>query len=83
MNRKEMLRRLQAADFALKDAALFLDTHPEDEKALAYYHKTRAEVNEMTRRYEEVCGPLTAAGVQNKQYWDWIKEPWPWERTDV
>ena len=82
MSRKEMLRRLQAADFALQDAILYLDTHPEDEKALAYYHRMKVERKEIACRFENTYGPLTSRNVENKRYWDWIKEPWPWETEE-
>ena len=39
MNRIEQLRRLQMIDFALQEAALFLNSHPDDENALQYYKK--------------------------------------------
>lgn len=82
MNRAEMLRRLQAADFAAYDAALYLDTHPNDAKALAYFYKLRAEAMELQNAYESIFGPLTWDSVKSKDHWDWINEPWPWERGE-
>lgn len=82
MTRAEMLHRVQAADFAALDAALFLDTHPDDTKALACFYKLRAEAMELRNAYESVFGPLTVDSARNKNHWDWINEPWPWERGE-
>ena len=38
---QNMMRRLQVQCFVLDDVKLFLDTHPDDRKALEYYHKYR------------------------------------------
>ena len=77
-----MLHRVQAADFAAYDTALYLNTHPDDAKALACYYKLRNEAMELRNAYESVFGPLTMGSVQNKNHWDWINEPWPWERGE-
>ncbi len=82
MTRAELLHRLQAADFAAHDAALYLNTHPTDTKALAYYYKLRAEAMELKNAYESVFGPLSVDSTRNKSHWDWINEPWPWERGE-
>ncbi len=82
MTRQELLRRVQAADFAAYDAALYLDTHPNDAHALACFHKLRAEAAEAKMAYESVFGPLSMDGVQSKSHWSWINEPWPWERGE-
>ena len=37
--RKTLLKRLQIADFVLKEVHLFLDTHPENREALEYFKK--------------------------------------------
>ncbi|MFR8975716.1 MAG: spore coat protein CotJB, partial [Eubacteriales bacterium] len=33
------MRKIMEIDFALNEMVLFLDTHPNDKKALALYHK--------------------------------------------
>ena len=82
MTRAELLRRLQAADFAALDTALFLNTHPRDTKALACYHKLKNEAEELRAQYTALFGPLRAEDVTSKTHWDWIQEPWPWERGE-
>ena len=42
-NREAALLELQQLSFSLVDLNLYLDTHPHDTEALAYYNKARAE----------------------------------------
>ena len=82
MNRErlEMLKRVMELEFTAVDLNLFLDTHPNDRKALAYFEKIVVELRKATKVYEEKYGPLTYCGVTpNKNYWQWVEEPWPWE----
>lgn len=37
-DREELLLKIQIIEFAMYDAALYLDTHPCDEAALDYFH---------------------------------------------
>ena len=38
-NRKDLLRWINIVSFAVVDAQLFLDTHPDNQEALAYFHE--------------------------------------------
>lgn len=78
MNRRALLRQLQALDFALQDTILYLDTHPDDPKALEYYRDIRARAAETRRMFEMLCGPLEAQNAAGRS-WEWINMPWPWE----
>ena len=40
----QLLRQLSAADFYAQDLKLFLDTHPDDEKALELYSEADRSV---------------------------------------
>ena len=37
--RQVLLNRVQVCDFVLLETALFLDSHPDDQQALAHYRK--------------------------------------------
>ena len=65
-NHAELYKKLAAADFALWDMHLYLDTHPGDLNAAML----RAE-------YEAACGKLTAADAHGVE---WLCDPWPWEK---
>ena len=76
--REEMMQKIRCYDFAITELALYLDTHPEDEKALCLHRKYCKEVKDLKDKYQKVFGPLTINYPCNK--WRWLEEPWPWER---
>ena len=76
--RREMIENIRCLDFAINELALYLDTHPDDEKALCLHRKYCKEAKELKDKYQKVFGPLTINFPCNK--WRWIEEPWPWER---
>ena len=76
--RREMLQEIRCLDFAINELALYLDTHPDDQKALCLHRKYCKEVKELKDKYQKVFGPLTINYPCNK--WRWLEEPWPWER---
>ena len=77
-----LLNKLRALDFAIIEAALFLDSHPTDKKALAYYKKMSEQRNMLRKQYTELYGPLTIFENTSDTDWDWVKGPWPWELED-
>ena len=77
MTRKEMLKKIKCLKFAVIELALYLDTHPDDTKALCLHNKYSKELKEMCDKYQKVYGPLTIEYPCNK--WRWLEEPWPWE----
>lgn len=77
-NKETLLKKLMSLDFATHDLALYLDTHPNDRRALEKHGKFASEYNELKKLYEEKFGPLTI--YTNMNEWNWIDEPWPWER---
>ena len=77
MTRKEMLKKIKCLKFAVVELALYLDTHPDDEKALCLHNKYCKELKELSDKYQKVYGPLTIEYPCNK--WRWLEEPWPWE----
>lgn len=77
MTRKEMLKKIKCLKFAVVELALYLDTHPDDKKALCLHNKYSKELKEICDKYQKVYGPLTIEYPCNK--WRWLEEPWPWE----
>ena len=77
--RNEMMRSVMEADFAVYDVQLYLDTHPEDEKALSMYTDLVRRAQDAKRAYEAAYGPITADAAAGKREWTWIRSPWPWE----
>lgn len=76
--REEMMKNIKCYNFAVTELALYLDTHPEDQKALCLYRKYAKELKELKDQYQKIYGPLSIYFPCNK--WRWLEEPWPWER---
>ena len=72
--RREMIEQIRCYDFAITELALYLDTHPEDEKALCLHRKYCKYVKDLKDKYQKVYGPLTIHYPCNK--WRWLEEPW-------
>lgn len=80
-NWNNQLRTLvQSTGFALHEAVLHLDTHPEDSQALAYYEQAADAYRYAVQSYERACGPLYAADAAKNESWAWTALPWPWEK---
>ena len=75
----ELLQFIYETGFAIDDIVLFLDTHPEDKKALAYYRKYQTLHREAMNEYTENYGPLLNTQVNSENCWTWNSTPWPWE----
>lgn len=78
MRRQEMIDQIKALDFAIIELGLYLDTHPEDQRALCMHREYCKQVKDLKDKYQKMYGPLTIFYPCNK--WRWLEEPWPWER---
>ena len=78
-DKQKALMRVQTNGFALDEAILFLDTHPNDKAVLDYYHKALEEYREAVNRYVEAFGPLDATQVISRERWSWVEGCMPWE----
>lgn len=80
MSRGEMMKKIQEVEFATIDLNLYLDNHPENQRALMDYNSLTSELINLKRIYEMKYGPLTNFGYAPSKYpWQWIESPWPWE----
>ena len=64
--------------FAVYDIALYLDTHPNDMRALEAHKKYTTMLHELIMAYEEIHGPMTLLS-HHGDYRKYVNEPWPWE----
>ena len=82
MNEKQLLlRKIKKYDFSLRELDLYLDTHPNCRRALALFENYKQLRQEAVREYTSKFGPITPEQNNNSQHWDWISDPWPWERS--
>ena len=78
-DRMSLLHKINEASFAMDEARLFLDTHPNCEEALAYYKDMCAVREKMVKEYTEYYGPLSSYDCFCGESWKWVDYPWPWE----
>ena len=79
-NRQALLRKVQQHYFAMVDAGLYLDGHPKNKRALAYYEEHRKIAAMLRAEYEQKYGPLSITGNNDTTAWRWVDAPWPWEK---
>lgn len=81
MDKKTILERLSALEFAAVDLQLFLDTHPDNKEAIAKYNSLLDEAADVREQYESTFGPLFSFVTMSKaDMFTWINNPWPWEK---
>ena len=78
MTRDEMIQKIKELKFGIIELALYLDTHPDDEKAICMHKDYCKKYDKLANQYQKMYGPLTIMYPCNK--WRWLEEPWPWER---
>lgn len=77
---KKYAQNVYELGFVMIETALYLDTHPNDAEALAYYAEMKEKYHEAVRLYTENVGPLDIFNVPTENnYWTWVATPMPWE----
>ena len=83
-DREAKLYTVMQYAFAINDMNLFLDTHPNDKKALRYLEELIEEEKKAKKEYMNMYGPLTVNKTKGDEF-KWLDKPWPWEdfRGDI
>lgn len=76
--RQEMLTKIREYNFTIIELGLYLDTHPDDERAICMHKEYAKKFRDLTDKYQKLYGPLSIYFPCNK--WRWLEEPWPWEK---
>lgn len=76
-SREELGRKLSCYKFAIIELGLYLDTHPNDKKAIAMHNEYAKKYKNLSDLYQRLYGPLTIMYPCKK--WRWLEQPWPWE----
>lgn len=82
-NRANMIHNISVTSFYLDDLRLFLDTHPDDAKALSMYDEYSMKRKDLVRKYVAAYGPLKFYDMNGADTWKWVEYPWPWEGEGV
>lgn len=80
-DRKALLNLIYEEGFASCEAVLYLDTHPDDPDARAYFRLHNRRYQAAVREYGRLYAPLTidTASSSPTEAWNWMQQPWPWE----
>jgi len=70
---------LQVLAFAIKELALYLDTHRDDKEALELYQQYQQMHHDCMESYSEKCGPMNHHTPTKGSRYRWLSDPWPWE----
>lgn len=76
---EQMRLSLQELSFTIKDLALYLDTHPDDMRAICIHNEKSRQYRKLSDEYQKVYGPLNTMYPCNS--WRWLEQPWPWQQT--
>ena len=77
---KNKLRHyIDVVSFAVDEAKLFLDTHPDDKDALTYFNDYNKARNQAVAEYSTCFGPLVISEASCDREFKWATQPWPWE----
>lgn len=80
-SRTQLMQYINQVSFAVDDILLYLDTHPNDQDALSFYHENVAKRIAALNYYAVQYGPLTVDTAHDNAScsWEWVEQPWPWE----
>ncbi len=82
--RAELMDEINEVSFALNETTLYLDTHPDDQQALAYFNELAPRRKELLKEYAQSYEPLTLDCIcgerqKNADHFVWTDGPAPWE----
>ena len=78
-NQSQLLMKIDELSLALTDTLEFLNTHPDDAAALAYYHEVLANYKNLHEAFSKQFFPLTITEVPRGNVFAWTMAPNPWE----
>lgn len=76
----ELMQEIQETDFVLVELNLYLDTHPEDQAAIAQYNQFVQKSMALKHQFQSMFGPLFNLGNSySPAPFAWKEAPWPWQ----
>lgn len=80
--RNKLLNKVRQYYFAMVDANLYLDSHPDCKDGISFFEKHKKLYEEAKAEYEEKYAPLDLTSGVADDRWAWATEPWPWEGSE-
>ena len=77
--KRNLLKNMMSLDFILTELCLYLNSHPDDKRALLMHKEIREKAEDARKMYEKAYGPIVSNGNNSSETWEWVKGPWPWE----
>lgn len=74
---EELMRAIMEADFYAQDLKLYLDTHPNDTKAIEMFREAVRQSKACKAAFEDSFYPLTASAAGKNGNWDWLDGNFP------
>ncbi len=80
MSKCDLLNSISRVSFVMDELRLFLDTHPDNEEAVAYFNEMQKKRTALVAEYTRQYGNLTSYCPNAKAAtWVWNCQPMPWE----
>ena len=76
----QLLKSVTEASFYVTDLQLYLDTHPDDIRALEMFKEACRQLKVCREAFESCCYPLMSCSSGKDDEWDWLLGCWPSER---
>lgn len=80
MECQRLMQNLSEASFFAFDLNLYLDTHPDDCKALELFNEACRQADAYRETFNQCCYPLRACASGKNDEWDWLCGAFPSER---
>lgn len=74
---EELMRAIMEADFFAQDLKLYLDTHPDDTRAVEMFREAVRQSKACKAAFEDSFWPLVADSAGTNGNWDWFNGVWP------
>ena len=78
-----LLEQIAQCEFILIDINLFLDTHPNDVRAIEDYNGYAEQLHTLKRKYTEQFGPIHNFGnstICDENFFIWATRHFPWNQ---
>ncbi len=74
---EELMRAIMEADFFATDLRLYLDTHPNDTKAIEMYCEAVRQFKACKAAFEDSFYPISPYSAGEKGCWNWLDGNFP------